>query len=339
MKKITIHILMLSTLYLFTGGYPIQAKTPPQYSSPMVQQAVEQLNRANLSQKQSKQLILNANKTRKQLKSIRAKQVQNSLKGHQQQKPESASSIEGLLSQLKQQQQQGAYLREQSQQLKHQASLVFEQALVEIWPEWINNRDALTMDNTVQSYFAHNAQLRSVHKNMLANRATPMEKMLDKRDDMSLVVPALAKQNAPANLNIGAFQFSREERYFAHIEVHNTINGKKNGKKRLNQEDSLSANVASVPLNKIHQWRLVISDLAGKPLENAEIEVQGHMPGHVHGLPTAPAITREIESGVYLVDGVKFQMKGWWVMKFILRSPGDNKAQSSSDFFTFNVVL
>ena len=64
------------------------------------------------------------------------------------------------------------------------------------------------------------------------------------------------------------------------------------------------------------------------------------MPGHVHGLPTKPRITQEIEPGVYIVDGVKFQMKGWWVMKFVLLPHKEIKQdKTQADFFTFNLVL
>ena len=83
-----------------------------------------------------------------------------------------------------------------------------------------------------------------------------------------------------------------------------------------------------VPLNEIHRWVLVVEDQAGQPVE-AEFKVVGHMPGHVHGLPTAPQVTQQLAPGVYLVEGVKFQMRGWWVMQF----------ETDNDSLRFNVVL
>ncbi len=74
----------------------------------------------------------------------------------------------------------------------------------------------------------------------------------------------------------------------------------------------------------MHRSRLLVSDLDGAPVQGATILVAGHMPGHVHGLPTQPRVTQELAPGV-LVEGLKFQMEGWWVMEFrdpAARRPG-----------------
>jgi hypothetical protein len=87
------------------------------------------------------------------------------------------------------------------------------------------------------------------------------------------------------------------------------------------------------PLNQIHDWRLVLSQLDGQPLSGAKIDIEGHMPGHVHGLPTQPRVTEEIAPGVYRVQGVKFQMTGWWVVTFNI------SANQFDDAVTFNIRL
>lgn len=87
------------------------------------------------------------------------------------------------------------------------------------------------------------------------------------------------------------------------------------------------------PLNKIHSWRLTVKTAAGEPVTGAMIMVDGGMPAHGHGLPTKPEVTGETESGVYLVEGVKFTMPGWWEVKFHLKSKG------SEDRVTFNLKL
>ena len=83
-----------------------------------------------------------------------------------------------------------------------------------------------------------------------------------------------------------------------------------------------------IPLNKIHNWYFVVSDLEGQPVDD-DFLVEGHMPGHVHGLPTQPVVTKKLAPGVYLIEGVKFQMQGWWVMELL----------TEDDRVRFNVVL
>jgi hypothetical protein len=57
------------------------------------------------------------------------------------------------------------------------------------------------------------------------------------------------------------------------------------------------------------------------------------MPQHGHGLPTRPRVTREVESGTYLVEGMKFSMPGWWNIKF------DIQGSQGRDKVTFNTVV
>ena len=67
--------------------------------------------------------------------------------------------------------------------------------------------------------------------------------------------------------------------------------------------------------------------------ENAEIVVNGGMPQHDHGFPTSPQVTEELGDGEYLVEGVKFNMAGWWEMTLAITANGQ------SDSITFNIVL
>ena len=73
-----------------------------------------------------------------------------------------------------------------------------------------------------------------------------------------------------------------------------------------------------VPVNQMHQWTLHIETVDGQPVENATIAVDGDMPEHGHGLPTRPQVTKYLGNGDYLVEGMKFQMGGWWVMDFTI---------------------
>src|SRR5215471_4273881 len=79
---------------------------------------------------------------------------------------------------------------------------------------------------------------------------------------------------------------------------------------------SYTVSTGTVPVNQMHQWTLHVKSADGKPVEDATIDVDGDMPQHGHGLPTSPRVTKYLGDGNYLVDGMKFQMGGWWVMDF-----------------------
>jgi hypothetical protein len=79
---------------------------------------------------------------------------------------------------------------------------------------------------------------------------------------------------------------------------------------------------APVPIRKLHAWTLHVARPDGAPVADAQIEVDGDMPQHLHGLPTRPRMTRYLGDGKYLVEGIKFQMGGWWVMDFHITAGG-----------------
>ena len=88
-----------------------------------------------------------------------------------------------------------------------------------------------------------------------------------------------------------------------------------------------------IPINKIHTWTLHVETPSGEIVENAEIILDGDMPEHGHGLPTRPEVTRYLGNGDYLVEGLKFQMTGWWVMDF------DITANGETDQVSFDLML
>jgi YtkA-like len=84
---------------------------------------------------------------------------------------------------------------------------------------------------------------------------------------------------------------------------------------------------------ELHAWVLTLTTPDGKPVEGATIAIDGGMPQHGHGLPTSPQMTTYLGEGRYRIEGVKFNMGGWWELKFaISASPGDDRV-------TFNLVL
>jgi hypothetical protein len=57
------------------------------------------------------------------------------------------------------------------------------------------------------------------------------------------------------------------------------------------------------------------------------------MPQHGHGLPTKPVVTRTLGDGTYVVDGMKFNMGGWWIVTVGI------DGESGRDVVTFNLKL
>ena len=89
----------------------------------------------------------------------------------------------------------------------------------------------------------------------------------------------------------------------------------------------------SIPQGKLQRWTLHLETAAGVAVDSATIAVDGGMPQHGHGLPTKPRVTRGLGNGDHLVEGMKFNMGGWWVVKFrVGAAPG-------RDSVVFNVKL
>jgi hypothetical protein len=89
-----------------------------------------------------------------------------------------------------------------------------------------------------------------------------------------------------------------------------------------------------IALNKLHSWEVRVSSPDGAPVLHAHINVDGGMPQHGHGLPTQPRVTQELGEGRYLLEGMKFSMTGWWVIKLKVQTE-----QRGADEVTFNKVI
>jgi hypothetical protein len=96
---------------------------------------------------------------------------------------------------------------------------------------------------------------------------------------------------------------------------------------------SYTPSTGTIPVNEMHEWTLHVENADGTPVEDATITVDGDMPEHGHGLPTSPRVTRNLGNGDYLVEGIKFQMGGWWLMDFTIT------ANSQTDTVHFNMML
>ena len=90
----------------------------------------------------------------------------------------------------------------------------------------------------------------------------------------------------------------------------------------------------SIPKGKLQRWTLHLETPSGTAVDSARVTVDGGMPQHGHGLPTKPRVTRALGHGDHLVEGMKFNMGGWWVVKFRVAS-----AAAGADSVVFNVKL
>jgi len=119
-------------------------------------------------------------------------------------------------------------------------------------------------------------------------------------------------QQVPANLNLALTQQTGSGRYVVALEPPKP----------------------DVHLNQIQTWRITLRTASGQLVQGAMIDVSGGMPQHGHGLPTQPQVVEQRgDAGHYLLEGLKFSMTGWWVIKLEVRSP------IGTDAVTFNVVL
>jgi hypothetical protein len=88
-----------------------------------------------------------------------------------------------------------------------------------------------------------------------------------------------------------------------------------------------------IPINQMHSWTVHVETADGQAVDQAVITVDGGMPQHGHGLPTQPQVTDNLGGGDYLLEGMRFQMPGFWEVKL------DISANGQRDSITFNLVL
>jgi len=96
---------------------------------------------------------------------------------------------------------------------------------------------------------------------------------------------------------------------------------------------AIAPEAAEIKQGELQSWTITVKTAVGQPVSDATIKVDGGMPDHNHGLPTAPEITENLGEGRYRIEGVRFSMSGWWELRFDITSPAGN------DTVTFNLVL
>lgn len=96
---------------------------------------------------------------------------------------------------------------------------------------------------------------------------------------------------------------------------------------------SLAPQLEPLAVGPIHSWTVEVTMPDGTPVEDAEVRIDGGMPQHGHGLPTKPQVTEKLGGGRYLVEGMKFNMPGWWTIDVDVDGPAGH------DQVTFNITL
>ena len=79
--------------------------------------------------------------------------------------------------------------------------------------------------------------------------------------------------------------------------------------------------------------RVVLRDGDGAAVDAASLRIDGGMPQHGHGLPTRPRVTRNLGNGAYEIEGVRFNMGGWWEFTVVIETA------AGADTITFNLEL
>jgi hypothetical protein len=105
---------------------------------------------------------------------------------------------------------------------------------------------------------------------------------------------------------------------------------------RLSSEGRYSAVLKpaeSLRPRKLQTIEIALQDAKGQAVDGAQITIDGGMPQHGHGLPTRPRVTRNPGSGVYVIEGVRFNMGGWWEFKLAING------NAGTDTVTFNLAL
>ena len=91
--------------------------------------------------------------------------------------------------------------------------------------------------------------------------------------------------------------------------------------------------IQEIRVRRMQTMRVLITDQMGQAIDGARIAVDGGMPEHGHGLPTQPRVTRYLGNGAYEVEGMKFNMGGWWEVRFAIAT------DAGVDTVTFNLDL
>lgn len=88
-----------------------------------------------------------------------------------------------------------------------------------------------------------------------------------------------------------------------------------------------------IPVNEWVDFSIQIRRRDGAKVELTEVALDGGMPAHGHGLPTAPTVLRAGAAGELVATGVRFNMAGLWELRLTVVDSGGGDVA----VFTFDV--
>ncbi len=75
---------------------------------------------------------------------------------------------------------------------------------------------------------------------------------------------------------------------------------------------SLMPAEGEVPLAEMHNWIIRLETAEGDAFTPIGLALRGGMPAHGHGMTVEPRVTRRLDDGSFLIEGMKFHMGGEW---------------------------
>lgn len=66
--------------------------------------------------------------------------------------------------------------------------------------------------------------------------------------------------------------------------------------------------------------QLELKDKNDQALSEAQISLDGGMPTHGHGLPTAPIVSPLARQGYYKIEGLQYNMPGTWLLGLLIKT-------------------
>lgn len=94
---------------------------------------------------------------------------------------------------------------------------------------------------------------------------------------------------------------------------------------------SLMPAEGEVPIAEIHNWIVRVENAEGDVFTPTGLGLRGGMPAHGHGMTVKPQVTRRMDDGSFLIEGMKFHMGGEWQLMVGVRGP-KGPDQVSFDF-------
>ena len=85
---------------------------------------------------------------------------------------------------------------------------------------------------------------------------------------------------------------------------------------------SFKSSIEPIAINRIHEWTVNLQTPDGNAIDDAVMTIEGGMPQHDHGLPTAPRVTENLGDGRYRIQGLRFHMAGAWIIEFTIEANG-----------------